>query len=256
MNDPMFSSESNEHPIQADDVQAVDSRAHAPAEDEGPQFGVVDIVEAFTALRHEWRGQTKESRLLAEQIQTAVTHIQSLEFKLRDGLAAAQEGGNRQESAAQIKPLVLVITETDHQLSRAISAIAHWEATRRSQAEADQKLLAQYYAGMNPIARWFSRPLLAFIEGQRLSPADSPENPVTEGLALILARLRGVMKEQAVERLDPLGQEFDANTMHAIGTIATRDYPDGVVAEQLSPAYVWQGQILRFADVRVARSEP
>jgi len=61
-----------------------------------------------------------------------------------------------------------------------------------------------------------------------------------------------MMHEQEIERLDVQGQPFDADTMHAIGTVASTACPPGSVAEQLSPAYRWQGQLLRFADVRVA----
>jgi len=248
MNDSMSPSESIERPVHGDSLRPED-----PPDGDVPQFGAVDIVEAFTAMRHEWRGQTKESRLLAEQIQTAVTNIQSLESKLRAGVADAQEEGHRADETSKIKPLVLLITETDHQLSRATSAIAQWEATRRSRVEADQRSVEHYFAGMNPLARWFARPLLTFITGQHSALEASAENPAIEGLNLVLARLRRVMKEQGIERLDTLGREFDANTMHAIGTIVTTDYSAGSVAEQLSPAYLWQGRVLRFADVRVAQ---
>lgn len=229
--------------------------AHSSAEDSAPQFGALDIVEAFTAMRHEWRGQTKESRLLAEQIQAAVASLQSLESNLTVRQATPPESGNQAEQAGEIKSLVILITEIDHQLTRAISVITDWEITRQKRTEADQRAVEQYFFGMNSLARWFARPLLDFIAAQREPEALSAENPAIEGLNLILARLRRDMKELDVVRLDTLGQLFDANTMHAIGTIATNEYPDGVVADQLSPAYLWQGQILRFADVRVARSE-
>ena len=242
--------ESNEPPNHA--------RPHgvsSAAEEAVPEFGALEIVEAFTAMRHEWRGQTKESRLLAEQIQAAVATLQSLESHLRVKQAAVQAEGTPAEQAEEIKPLVLLITDIDHQLTRAIAAITDWETVRHSRAEADQRAIAQYFSEMNPVARWFAHPLLTFIAGQREPQEKSAENPAIEGLNLILARLRRAMKELRVERLDTLGREFDANIMHAIGTITTSDYPDGVVADQLSPAYLWQGQILRFADVRVARSE-
>jgi molecular chaperone GrpE len=69
---------------------------------------------------------------------------------------------------------------------------------------------------------------------------------------MVLARLRHAMREQGIERLEVMGQPFDADTMHAIGTTASTEFPAGCVAEQLSPAYRWHGQLLRFADVRVA----
>jgi molecular chaperone GrpE len=56
-----------------------------PRDADPPQFGAVDIVEAFTALRHEWRGQTKESRALAAQIEGAVARIQAVEARLAAG---------------------------------------------------------------------------------------------------------------------------------------------------------------------------
>lgn len=219
----------------------------APSADEIPQFGALDIVEAFTAMRHEWRGQTKESRALAEQLQAAVMNIQSLESKLLASVA-----DNRPDDSTEARQLVLLIIDTDHQLSRAVAAIAQWETNRRLRQEADAKAVERHFAGMSRVARWFARPLLKFIG--ELRPMDGPvtETPAIEGLNLVLARLRRVMRERGIERLDVEGQPFDANTMHAIGTVAT-DCPSGHVAEQLSPAYRWQGRFLRFADVRVAK---
>jgi molecular chaperone GrpE len=221
--------------------------------DDVPQFGAVDIVEAFTALRHEYRGQTKESRALAEQIQAAVTNIQTLESTLLACVTEARGSGKSSEETSEIKPLVLLIIDTDHQLSRAVSAIAHWEANQQQRAESNRKAVEHYFAGMNRLARWFARPLLTFIAEQHSSPEAPAENPAVEGLNLVLARLRRVMHEQGIERLDTLGRQFDAETMHAIGTVATSDFASGYVADQLSPAYRWQGRLLRFADVRVAQ---
>jgi molecular chaperone GrpE len=62
-----------------------------------------------------------------------------------------------------------------------------------------------------------------------------------------------MMHEQGIERVDVQGKPFDADTMHAIGTVESADCPSGHVAEQLSPAYRWQGKLLRFADVRIAK---
>lgn len=215
------------------------------SQEDVPQFGAVDIVEAFTAMRHEWRGQTKESRALAEQIQAAVTSFQSLESKLLANVADVR-------GAADAKLLVQLIVETDHQLSRAISAIARWDSNQQRAAE-ETKAVQHYFEGMNFLARWLARPLMTFIAEQRSMQDSTAANPTLEGLNLVLARLRRGMAEQAIERLDVLGQAFDASTMHAIGTIASTDYPSGHVAEQLSAAYLWQGHLFRFADVRLAQ---
>ena len=44
--------------------------------DDIPEFGLVDVIEAFTAMRHEWRGQTREGRELAAAVAASTTQIQ------------------------------------------------------------------------------------------------------------------------------------------------------------------------------------
>lgn len=216
-----------------------------PSTGDAPQFGAVDIVEAFTAMRHEWRGQAKEGRDLAEQLETAVANIRSLESKL---LACVAD--NRADDSA--KPLVELLVETDHQLSRAAAAIEQWELNRRRREAADAKAIDHCSARMSRLARWLARPLLELIAMQHAEQGPIGEHPAIEGLNLVLARLRRAMQEQSIQRIDVAGQPFDASTMHAIGTVESTEFPAGHVAQQLSPAYVWQGRLLRFADVRIA----
>lgn len=242
MNDAMYFQEPSGEPLPGDDDAAAE---------EVPQFGAVDIVEAFTAMRHEWRGQTKETRALAEQLQEAVASIQSLEAQREAAWA-----DKRSPSPPEARQLVSLIVETDHQLSRAVAAIAQWEVNRNLREEAVQQAIERQIAALSGIARWFSRPLLTLLAGQRSARGPAEEAPAVAGLNMVLARLRRLMHEQNIERLDVQGQAFDAETMHAIGTVASTTCPPGYVAEQLSPAYRWQGQLLRFADVRIADHKP
>ena len=231
-------------PYSSDETAARDDGPN----DEEPQFGALDVVEAFTAMRHEWRSQTKATRELAEEIQAAAERIQELEAKL---LASASDprGNEPQES----KKLARLIAETDHQLSRGLAAAQAAESRRRLREEADAQAAERYFENMSGLARWFARPFWNFITQQRQARNQTEENPAIEGLNLLLARLARSMKEQQIERIDAEGQPFDANTMNAIGTVESEEYPSGHVAEQLSPCYRWQGQLLRYAEVRVAK---
>jgi len=213
-----------------------------------PQFGAVDIVEAFTAMRHEWRGQTKESLALAERIQAVAANLRSLESKLLDSIAA-----HRSDDSVETKQLALSLVETDQHLSRATTAIAQWEKNRRLREAADARALEQGFAAMSPLARWFARPLFALISEQRSLQVSAAEHPAIEGLNMVLARLRRLMRERDIERLEVQGQPFDAETMVAIGTVESADCASGHIAEQLSPAYRWKRGLLRFAEVRVAK---
>ena len=105
---------------------------------------------------------------------------------------------------------------------------------------------------MSGLARWFARPLLTLLAYHRPAREPVKDDPALEGLNMVLARLRRMMREQSIERLDVQGEPFDAETMHAIGSVAATDCPSGHVAEQMTPAYRWRGKLLRFADVRVA----
>lgn len=221
-------------------------RQGPPAAEE-PQFGAVDIVEAFTAMRHEWRGQIKESRELAETIQTVVRRIDELEqtrHSQSDELTA--------DASSDAKPLARLIAETDNQLTRAVNAIGQIEEQQQRLEAACQNSIRQYFDAMNPVARWLSRPLLKFCLNQT-SRDSAAENSSVQGIRLTLARLRQAMQEQAIERFDVVGLPFDGTTMNAIGTVESTEVPAGYVHEQLAPCYRWKGRILRFADVRVAR---
>ncbi len=137
--------------------------------DEGPQFGALDIVEAFTAMRHEWRGQTKESRELSAQIGAAVAAFQSLEAKILTSVAKS-----RADDAAKAKPLALLLVETEHQLSRAVSAITEWETNRRLREQGATQAIVQRFDQMSWLARRLARPLLAFIIERKAPPNQAP----------------------------------------------------------------------------------
>ena len=219
-----------------------------PSETEAPAFGAVDIVEAFTAMRHEWRGQTKESRALAELIQNAAAQLESLEAKLLASIA-----DNRPDDTSESRKLIQIIVETDHQIARAVNALVQWNVRQRLREESEASALEQHIAKLNWIARWFASPLINHLAQRRANLVATADDPAIEGLNMVVARLRRSMFEQKLERIDVLGQPFDANTMHAIGSIESADCPAGNVAEQLSPAYRWRGVLIQFATVRLAK---
>jgi molecular chaperone GrpE len=184
---------------------------------------------------------------LADKIQTAVKTLKELE-----SLWLSRAGESQSVDAKEPKPLARLIADTDHHLTRAALAIGQADRHRQLREQSDQDAIQQYFDGMNVLARWLARPLLAFILDRHKARTSASEDPAIEGLSLVLARLRQAMQEQEIERVDVLGQPFDGGTMNAIGTVESAEVPSGHVAEQLAPCYFWKGQVLRFADVRVA----
>jgi len=208
-----------------------------------PKFGILDVVEAFTAMRHEYRGQTKEGRDLAQQLLESTGEIRQLELSLKNLVAC--------HSTDKAHNFVRLITELDTQLTRAVDATIKTEATRRRQQMDRQTALLKVAESLSPVARWFARPLI-----QQIGPANESStnetSSVAEGFSLLLARLRQMLNENEIERVDTLGLPFDGEVMNSIGTVESADQPSGHVAQQLSPGYRWQGNLLRFADVRIS----
>ncbi len=60
-----------------------DNTEASPEKPDIPKFGLIDMVDAFTAFRHEYRTQAKESRVTAELLQTVSQQLAELTTSLR-----------------------------------------------------------------------------------------------------------------------------------------------------------------------------
>ena len=212
-----------------------------------PKFGLVDVIEAFTAMRHESRVQTRENRELAESIQAAAANIHQLDSKLTEHLSVAT-----QDNVA--RDLAELIVELDTHLTRAVDATVNYDATEPPLRHDALTTVRREFDNLDFVSRWFCRRFLT--NTLRALDADTEpiqqENPATKGLTLVVARLRRMMKQQLIERIETVGMPFDAETMNAIAAIPSDSQPGGHVVDELSPAYSWRGTILRYAEVRVA----
>ena len=240
-------------PSSPDELETSDSEdqielQELSCEDDIPEFGLTDVIEAFTAMRHEWRGQVREGRELSTAVIASVERIQQLENRLTAQLAVAT-------SDDMISNLVNLIVDIDSHLSRAVDACVKYDAVRIRQPVEPAAAIRDAFERQNLLARWFSRPFFQ----QALEILDtnasqqSPANPAMEGLQLVVSRLRRMMAERDIKRLEVTGKPFDAEIMNAVSVVESSQYPPGHVAEELSPAYRWRGQLLRCADVRVSR---
>jgi len=70
-----------------------------------------------------------------------------------------------------------------------------------------------------------------------------------EGFDQVGARLVGVLAKEGLERIDPVGREFDPNEADAVA----HEDGDGaqVVSAVLRPGYRWKGRVVRPAMVKV-----
>lgn len=225
-----------------------DATAEMPV-DSGPQFGLIDVVEAFTSLRHEYRSQVKETRELASDLTQSTQRIAGLETVLTR-LAQKAEASVIEPTQPSLRVAEALI-EFDTQLSRAIEVAIAEDQLRRSRQSQQGETMDVRIAGLSRWRLWAARPVIKAFQ-QQLDEETDQSATVIDGLSILLTKLRQTLQEHQIERIETVGEAFDGETMKSIGQLRVDGIATGHVTEQLSPAYRHNGQILQFATVRVA----
>ncbi len=84
-------------------------------------------------------------------------------------------------------------------------------------------------------------------------PADLKDNPWFSGITLMLNKFDKALTELHIEKIDPVGQPFNAHQHEAIGIDPeAKGIASGHVSETLQKGYVSGERVLRSALVRVA----
>lgn len=216
-----------------------------------PQFGLIDLVDSFTAFRHEYRSQSRESRVTRDTLEELVQRIEKVSEGLARQITQSQPPlVNQQAASAVSEPWAMLLIEFDIQWTRAVEASVRNSDFLRKQREQADREIGHAIASLSGFRRWLSAPLIKRLRQLRSDHLTS--EAMNDGLAILLSRLRQVLSEYQVERRDALGQPFDGTWMRSIGTLVDPLQPPGHVAQQISPAYFYESQIVKFADVRVA----
>ncbi len=217
-----------------------------------PKFGLVDLVDAFTAFRHEYRSQVRQSRAATETLEAVAQQIERFSARLESHATESQDNaapqGNADDSQTRL-PLLLI--DFDIQWTRAMEATIRHDDLLRSQHDAEAAEFQAAVAALSPLRRWMARPLIRRLEANR-SAQQRPASAIGDGLTILLTRLRQLLDDNRIQRIETQGQPFDSSLMRSIGTVVDSSVPAGCVAQQFTPAYRWDGEVLKFADVRVA----
>jgi hypothetical protein len=235
-------------------------------------LGAFEIVESFTALRQELKLQVRNGR--------------ELQQLLIDGQKRSDEGRKLAEAIAEIDESIRRIQSAFHATeamqnlrSSSLAKIKSIPVTHSIQQTINHQI-DQSFAKTLTNAPWWMRMFgKSFLQRLQLSvqrdtaqaaidrlqtylPEDS-DGPSTTDIAiksicnsldLLVRRLERLMEQCKLERVEVFGKPFDADYMNAIDAIASTDVPENHVAEQVRPAYRWQGTIVRHAEVRVSKS--
>jgi molecular chaperone GrpE len=114
----------------------------------------------------------------------------------------------------------------------------------KERTEDSRRATARVVEGLIPVIDGFEHALAAHREAEY-------EN-YRKGFELIYKQLIDNLARLGVERLDPVGKQFDPHLHQAMDRTETTEHADGEILQTFQPGYVFHGRVLRPAMVRVA----
>lgn len=227
-------------------------------------FDPYQMVGEWIALRHEVKQQGKllqstqsalQKALEAaqtdkEQLQTLLAETQQqAQAKYSEGLAA-QKARYEKEQEGWLLDILGIVDALDH-------ACEHW---RTAEAEALPTM-----SNRIGIKSWLTK-IGWFLhqtrqEQENHSLASQPESNLVEilrssreGVELIRRMLLEVLRQRQVVPIEAQGQPFNPAFMYAVDRQESNEAVDNTVAREVVRGYLWNGRVLREAQVIVFQS--
>jgi len=224
-------------------------------EDELPSdpVGLYQLVEQFTALRHDVKLLTKAARGTEERNEATLLSLQAAIEQLRTI-------ESKEEDAAEklARPMVEALIELDESLVRGRGVIE--QARQRVQEEFSAEL-SEVRDRLDRLYRtqpWWRRRLCRpwheatrdVYSGRTLDVQRGIFDALLEGYDLIQNRLRRTMKQTSIVRMQCLDKPADPNRMTVVEVVSDPSRRAGTVVEEIRPGYCWDGRVFRFAEVK------
>ena len=77
-------------------------------------------------------------------------------------------------------------------------------------------------------------------------------NPVLQGVELIVDKFTKLLEAEGVETIDSVGQEFDPDLHEALMSRSSKEHAKGMIIEEYEPGYKYRDKIIRHAKVVVS----
>jgi molecular chaperone GrpE len=226
-----------------------------PSSEIADEVGLYRLVEEFTALRHEVKLQTKGSRGLQEQAEALLPALKQAIEQFR-----AVEPREAQAAWVAGKPLAEALADLDEALAR--GSLQLEKASHRIVDEAQVELadaLNALHAGQSWLRRRWTRSYHEAVSEvvRRNGPAARRPlfDALLEGYGLIQTRLHRTMGAEQVRRIETVGQPVNPGLMTVIEVVDDPSRASAEVVDEVRTGYTWRGRVLRYAEVRAARSQ-
>jgi len=203
-----------------DSVDHDESGEASAAEEGSEEADLFSVFVELAGLRNEVRTESRLVKEALDQFRGVFDTLQSSHETLEQELKRARAEEHDRERSL-LKPLLLDIIDVRDRLA----------------------------AGLKPAPapppRWYQR--------IRSKPMDDTEMAWREGVRLSLRRIDRLLAERSIVAIETLGRPFDPRLAAAMSTVEDPAVADGIVVEEIRPGFLWQGEVLRSAEVIVAR---
>ena len=88
---------------------------------------------------------------------------------------------------------------------------------------------------------------------QHSDGAEGANGAVTDGTRMIYGQLKTLLERHGVTPIESVGQRFDPNLHEALLQVASDEYDEGVVAQEVTRGYMIDDRVLRHARVAVSK---
>lgn len=78
-------------------------------------------------------------------------------------------------------------------------------------------------------------------------------NGFKDGFDITYSYLDSLLKKEGITRIETVGNPFDPAYMTAIAIEHTEKYPINQVIEEIAPGFLYKGEIIKFAEVKIAK---
>ena len=217
------------------------------------EFGLIDLIEEFTALRHELKLQTKSSprspsrpkQCRRRSSRRSNTSARSSPGKNRRHGPPARRVGPRPGRSGRSPPPRRGRNLPAH---RQIAELAP-----QSLSSALDELLPRPVVDQPPLAGGYHQQVMESLERNGAS-RHALFDSFAEGFGLIRKRLGRLMAAEQLEPIACVGRAVDPELMTVLEVVDSPESPPGTVTKELRRGYKWRGRVLRYAEVQAVRT--
>ncbi len=202
-----------------------DESGEAPAETAAEASEEADLFSVFVelaSLRNEVRTQSRIVKEALDRFRSVFDTLQASHATLEQELKRARADAHDRERTL-LKPLLLEIIDVRDRLAAGLKPVV-----------------------AAPPRRWYER----FPNPKAKRAAAEAWR---EGMRMTLRRVDRLLADQRIAAIETVGRPFDPRHAAAVGTVEDAAAADGIVVEEVRPGFLWQGELLRPAEVIVAR---